>query len=67
MPFTKLVDRHTCPLPKTREDASALVVGDEWQCDKKLKDNSGRKCGKLYRWSSDQREGLFWMPIGTAR
>ena len=63
MPFTKLVDRHNCPTPSARDDGSALVVGDEWECDETMTDGSGRTCGKKYRWTSAQREGQFWMPI----
>lgn len=61
MPFTKLVDHHSCPTPKTRDDGSQLVLGDEWTCDAIMTDGSGRSCGKAYRWTSDQREGNYWV------
>lgn len=68
MPFTKLVKTHQCSQPTTRPDGSNLQVGDEWRCDEDVRtveneQESFRTCGKQYRWHSDQREGLFWMPI----
>lgn len=68
MPFTKyaVVENHKCPLPKVRDDGSALVIGDEWCCDVVIvkKPNEGaRQCGKTYRYSFDQRDGNFWMSV----
>jgi len=67
--FIKLVERHSCQLPKTRDDGGALVAGDEWQCNEEIRASTDPRvdatvpCGKKYRWINDQREGWLWMPL----
>jgi hypothetical protein len=63
MPFTKLVDDHRCDTPKTRDDGSKLVIGDEWACDATMRNSSGSKCNKKYRWTDSQMDGAYWKPL----
>lgn len=68
MPFTHLVSNHKCSLPTTRDDNSALISGDRWQCDEPRATMSNGKlleapCNREYEWAHDQREGNYWKPI----
>jgi hypothetical protein len=65
MPFVRLVNSHRCEPPKQRDDLRPLVIGDEWRCDEKRDDESGKTCGKIFRWSFDQREGNYWKPLSS--
>ena len=66
MPFIKLANIHRCNLPERRPDGKALMIGDVWQCDVKIKEFPGEKairCGKIYEWTFDQRDGEYWKNI----
>lgn len=65
MPFIKLVDTHNCKPPETRDDGSPLRIGDEWLCDVKITEvQEGqpyeRKCKRIWKRATSQRDGDYW-------
>lgn len=63
MPFIRLADSHTCPLPQRRPDGSFLVVGDVWECGEPFNDGVRLPCTKIYRYDTNQCDGKFWIRV----